>query len=549
MNADESSECVSSARSDFVSFLAKVAHAPKAHAVRAAQRSRTAAPFDKHERFELRRYLGAGSFGVVYEAFDRKLGLKVAIKVLAHAEPERLFLFKQEFRAGADVTHRNLVALFELFCADGVWFFSMELIDGRPLLENAPEPSDERISTELLARAPTLRLFLQLACGLAALHKAGLLHRDLKPSNVLVDRSGRVVVVDFGLAKVLRAGEVSGQGADCVPQGWVVGTPGYLAPEVMRGEPESRANDWFSFGVMLYQALTGRRPFAPTEDLLASNAATSFPTPSVLGIELPPALELLCMALLAHDGRERPCAEMVIATLTAVLGEKLAEEARSVATRAAPARISWELERARVQAAYRASAQAPLFMLFEAPPASGKSTLLAAFQAELRRQDTAPLVFVARCSQRELVPYQALDGLIDGLWRELVAMGERACALIPQEMAALARLFPVLSSFAGDVPREASEDPDVLRGQALCALKNLLRSLVRHGKPVVLLIDDLHWADSDSARVLRGLLEPGSAPLFVLATARSEEHAQSPSLRELRRHNFVHRCWGWQRSG
>jgi hypothetical protein len=537
-----------STRSDYGTFLHKVAHVPRKQELLTVQRQSTATPFVNHERFELRRYLGAGSFGVVYEAFDRQFGLRVAIKVLSNAQPERLFLFKQEFRAVADVVHPNLVGLFELFASDGAWFFTMELVDGRPLLQTVPELSERRASESgekrslrqpgegILARV--VRPFLQLARGLRALHDAGFIHRDLKPSNVLIDGQGRVVVVDFGLAKALRGGGVGGPGAEGVLQGKVVGTPGYLAPEVLRGEAESRASDWFSFGVMLYEALTGKRPFPAEADTRTPALAASFLTPSELGIALPPALEDLCMALLSDEGSRRPGAEAVIELLTRVLGEDLMHEALLSLAPADPQLYGREDELARLHDAYRKSAEAPLLMLLEGAPGVGKTALMHAFLGELRGQEAPPLVLTARCYERELVPYKALDGLVDGLWHELVALGPRARGdLLPPDTAALARLFPVMGTFAeeGAATPAQAENPAALRGQALCALKALLGAMTRGGKPIVLLIDDLHWGDLDSARMLLELVEPTSVPLFVLATARSGERAPSPCLSELTR--------------
>jgi serine/threonine protein kinase len=152
------------------------------------------------ERFQLRRRIGEGGMGVVWEAHDKERLTTVALKTLRSLAPDALLRFKNEFRALQDVSHPNLVSLGELIEEGGQWFFTMELVRGVPLASWVRPyeglPYDE-------ARLRTA--FAQLADGLQALHARGLLHRDLKPSNVLVSESGRVVLLDFGVVSELAA--------------------------------------------------------------------------------------------------------------------------------------------------------------------------------------------------------------------------------------------------------------------------------------------------------------------------------------------------------
>src|SRR5215471_7139070 len=197
------------------------------------------AEFSGTERFTVRRRLGAGAYGVVYEAFDRERESVVALKTLRPGNVEALYRLKREFRALADITHPNLATLYELLTDSDRWFFTMELIDGANFLQHvrrrgAPTPlpgtapgstmseadggdagqrweSDEPASRRPFDEERLRRALRQVVSGVAALHGAGKLHRDIKPSNVLVTPEGRVVMLDFGLVTELDA---TGAGGD-----------------------------------------------------------------------------------------------------------------------------------------------------------------------------------------------------------------------------------------------------------------------------------------------------------------------------------------------
>ena len=253
-------------------------------------------PVPEFPGYELRGELGRGGMGVVYRALHVDRGEVVALKTLQHADPTALYRFKQEFRGLADVVHENLVALYELVSDGAYWFFSMELVEGVQFMEHLRAGGDLRDT------------FRQLAEGLAALHAAGKLHRDLKPSNVMVTPEGRVVILDFGLfADVARSGQHQST------ERHILGTAAYMAPEQALGRAVSAASDWYSVGVMLYEALTNRLPFeGGSVEVILAKQQSDPPRPGAHATDAPADLDALCVALLARDPAARPRSESVL---------------------------------------------------------------------------------------------------------------------------------------------------------------------------------------------------------------------------------------------
>src|SRR5262245_13303403 len=211
------------------------------------------AAFHGSKRFEILSRLGSGGMGEVYKVFDHDLNTVVALKMLRGTAPGSLFRFKQEFRALCDISHPNLVPLYELLVVDNQWVFTMELVEGAGLLaflrpditmaqEGETQPAGAGPATGKIVVAPApqkqyWQVFRQLAEAVHFLHESGKLHRDIKPSNVLVTSRGRVVVLDFGLVTAL------GGAALPIPTSYVLGTPGYVAPEVLSQDAPGTAAD------------------------------------------------------------------------------------------------------------------------------------------------------------------------------------------------------------------------------------------------------------------------------------------------------------------
>jgi serine/threonine protein kinase len=218
---------------------------------------------DRLGRYEILGQIGAGGMGEVWRARDTELGREVAIKVLTPDvanSPERRKRFGREARAIAGLNHPNLLTIHDVGIDDGQPFIVTELLEGESLRRN--------LRRSLPSHATAVKWGLAIAHGLAAAHAKAVVHRDVKPDNVFLTTNNRVKILDFSLAKILETnlGEENKTGAlsteSDITSGAVLGTMGFMAPEQMRGDPVDIRTDVFSFGCVLYEMLTGRRPFA-----------------------------------------------------------------------------------------------------------------------------------------------------------------------------------------------------------------------------------------------------------------------------------------------
>ncbi len=201
-------------------------------------------------RYELLKLLGQGGMGAVYKACDREVDRTVALKVIRPemaANPEILARFKQELLLSSQVTHRNVIRIYDLGEAQGVKFITMEFVDGEDLHHLLKERGK-------LGVAEAVDMMEQVTSGLAAAHREGIIHRDLKPANIMVDKNGRVVLMDFGLARTF-----SGDGM--TQTGMMLGTMEYMSPEQAQGQDVKASSDIFTVGLMLYELLAGTTPF------------------------------------------------------------------------------------------------------------------------------------------------------------------------------------------------------------------------------------------------------------------------------------------------
>src|SRR3954469_18198870 len=254
----------------------------------------TLAAGTKLGRYEIRSKIGEGGMGEVYLAKDLELRRPVALKILpadVAANQDRMRRFKQEAQAAAALNHPNIAHIYEIGEATDVHFIAMEFVDGVTLRQ--------LIHDQQTSLSKVLRHLQHIAEGLAKAHASGIVHRDLKPDNIMVTRDGHVKILDFGLAKLIAgSNEVSGDSEDSsrvataiLPHqstpGTIMGTAGYMSPEQAQGKTDQidQRSDIFSFGCILFEAVTGRRAFEGADAIDPLNKIIREPAPQVSSID------------------------------------------------------------------------------------------------------------------------------------------------------------------------------------------------------------------------------------------------------------------------
>ncbi len=268
-------------------------------------------------RYRVLGPIGKGGMGEVFQAEDLRLGRRVALKVLAPAlaaEPRHVERFEREARSAAALNHPNIVTIHAVEEAEGLHFLVLELVEGTTVADllqtRGPFPFEE-----------LLDIALALTRALEAAHGRGIVHRDLKPGNIMVSHEGRVKVLDFGVARLIGAGQEmeAPEGADVndvnlTRPGLIVGTPHYMAPEQILGSPVDPRTDLFSLGILLFEMATGQRPFQGEHQLAVMGAILSDapPTARSLRPELPARFDEILALCLAKEPllRYRSAAQM-----------------------------------------------------------------------------------------------------------------------------------------------------------------------------------------------------------------------------------------------
>src|SRR5689334_6104497 len=249
------------------------------------------------ERYRLEQRIGAGGMGEVWRAVDELLGRTVAVKVMLPAvagDPEFGRRFLAEATSMARVNHRSVAAVHDFGRVDGSAYLVMEFVDGESLAQRLGR-------TGRLDPAETMRVMAEAADGLQAVHDQGIVHRDVKPANILLRRDGSVVLTDFGIARHDSAGQLTASGA-------ILGTPSYLSPEQVLGQPATPLSDIYSLGLTAYECLAGEKPFVGDNPYAVALQRLQS-APRTIGITLPaPVLAVVERALATDPARRWPSA-------------------------------------------------------------------------------------------------------------------------------------------------------------------------------------------------------------------------------------------------
>lgn len=373
-----------------------------------------AAPELSVGRYRLLRLVGRGGMGEVYAAHDPELDRKVAIKILrADARPDNIEAARlaREAQAVARLSHPNVVAIYDVGSSAGRMFLAMELVEGETLAI--------WLARELRTPSEILTMFLMAGRGLAAAHRAGIVHRDFKPQNVMVARDGSARVMDFGLAA---AGDPTRpQQVRLTKAGAILGTPLYMSPEQMVGQPVDPRADQFSFCVALWEALHGGRPFQGTTLLeLRGDVLAGRPRPGPLQSRVPRRLQAALLRGLAVDRARRfPDMNALLAELTAATAERRGQTATvGVALGLALAALvgGTTIWRLRARAAAACDPSAKLANVWETAP-----------DGRMRRETRAAFLAAANDVPDARERFERVAQLLDGYAQGWASASREAC--------------------------------------------------------------------------------------------------------------------------
>jgi hypothetical protein len=474
-------------------------------------------------QYEILSAIGAGGMGRVFRARDTRLRREVALKVLSpeHAgDPEMRSRFEREARSVAALAHPGIVAIHDLGMAGGAPFIVMELLDGTNLRQ--------RLDAGAVPLASAVEIIAQVAGALGAVHAAGIVHRDLKPENVFLTRSSSVKLLDFGLAR--RAASLGTGLTDTGDQGLtgpnvLIGTLRYMSPEQARGETPTEASDVFSLGLLLYELTTGRYAFEADTAIGALHGVVhdSPLAPSSMNPAIPSALEALTLEMLAKDPALRPGAAEAATRLRAIEYGGGAEAAVRMPPAVVHHTVGRGAERETLHAAWAAArAGQSSLVSVSGEPGIGKTTLVEDFLSDISGPGTACLVGRGRCSET-LAGAEAYLPVLEVLETLVRRGGEPVQRLLKKLAPAWHLQVAPLASTDSSAERVRQDIRSASQQRVKRELRAFLQEISRTA-PVVLFIDDVHWADPPTvdllAYIARGL---DGMRLLIVTTHRVSE--------------------------
>ena len=475
-------------------------------------------------RYQVREVIGRGGMGEVCLADDVMLDRKVALKfVTAPGETGDLEQLLGEARVAAALDHPFICSIYEVTTLNRRACIVMEYVRGESL--------ERRLRGGPLPLGEALRVAEEIAEALDAAHKRRVVHRDLKPANVMLTEDGHVKVMDFGLAARLPHSDDVDQAmtvAIAPTQGVVTGTPAYMAPEQVRGEPADRRSDIFAFGILLYELVSGTNPFQRA-GIEATFVAILREPPAALRDQrpaMPPALDALVTRLLAKDPAARPQSFADVRGILRQLSGDL-----SSSTSLAPAAIverpthdggfrliGREAERAQLlQIMQEARSGCGSLILLQGDAGVGKTRLAEEALVMARRLGCQTLV--GRCHEQQGTPALiAYTEVLEEASRLMPASAFRQAIIASAPE--LAKLMPELHRLFPDMPPPLQLPPELRQRYLFTSVREFLTRCSRF-MPLVIFIDDLQWADESTLQLTQHLAQKlASLPIVIIAAYR-----------------------------
>ncbi|MGH2621503.1 MAG: protein kinase domain-containing protein, partial [Anaerolineales bacterium] len=459
------------------------------------------------ERYEFREELGRGGMGAVYRAHDKVLDRDVAVKLLSESGlgtegRERML---REAQAIAKLNHPNIVQVHDAGQLDGTPYIVMELVEGQSLHQRPPQDFPGMVQ---VAR--------QICAALEHAHENGIVHRDLKPENVILESDGTAKLMDFGLARSVASRMTT--------EGEITGTVFYLAPELALGQDFDGRADLYSLGVMLYELTTGELPFSKGDPLTVISQhihANPIP-PRSKNPEIPPLLEQLMLQLLSKDPADRPASAAAVGQILegASLLDPGAETDRELSLGARIVRGKFvgraaELKQANAHWTQVVAGQGNT-LLISGEPGIGKTRFLRELATQV--EVSGGLALIGEAYEEGGAPYAPFGQV---LRRALQRAAQDGLELPQHILADLLALSPELLPYYPDTPPNPALKPEAEQQRQFESVVAFCASLSEHA-PILLAVDDAHWADSGSLALLRHLARRGRRQRLLLAASYRE---------------------------
>jgi len=484
-----------------------------------------------NNRYRIDGEIGRGGMGTVYKGYDSALDRDIAIKMMAEAQlgTEGRTTLLQEAKAIAQLSHANIVTVYDVGEYEKSPFIVMEYVEGVNLYDHPPTDIEEIVV-----------VVQQICAALAHAHEHNIIHRDLKPENVILTADSTVKLMDFGLARSISSRLTS--------EGTILGTVFYLAPEQAQGKRIDPRSDLYSLGVMLYELTTGELPFTAEDPLAVVSQHIHAPVvpPRAKNEQIPPALEALILALMAKDPKDRPASALeVFEQLSApemLDSTALPADELSVLNRIVRGRlVGREQELMEVRHAWRqAMGGQGQLLLVSGEPGVGKSRLMREIftQAEV----SGGQAFIGESQAEGNAPYAAFAQIIR---RALRAHQNNKLALPNLVMAELISIAPELQVDYPDIPPNPALEPESEQRRLFECIFRFFSALF-DGKPSLIVLEDIHWADSGTLSLLQFLARRcQDQPVMLLSTYREVELDEAlpfyQTLLDLKRKNLGNR--------